>query len=182
MKRPARAVMVMLFATLAVSACEREARRIKQPAASSLPAQARTGAQLEAGGVSTPKAVSNAYEENAYAMSQGKRLYTWFNCVGCHANGGGGSGPALMDDKWLYGHEPANIYTSIVEGRPNGMPSFGGKIQEDQVWQLVAYVRSMSGLAHPYASPSRNDDMQTTGPEASRDPPQPKSSGAPQPR
>ena len=43
------------------------------------------------------------YEDNAYHLSEGKRLYTWFNCNGCHAKGGGGSGPPLMDDRWIYG-------------------------------------------------------------------------------
>lgn len=37
--------------------------------------------------------VANHYEENAFALSEGKRLFLAFNCVGCHANGGGGMGP-----------------------------------------------------------------------------------------
>ena len=69
---------------------------------------------------------------NAYARREGKRLFSWYNCIGCHANGGGGMGPPLMDDEWIYGSEPANIFATIVEGRPNGMPSFGGSIPETQ--------------------------------------------------
>ena len=80
-------------------------------------------------------------------MSEGQRLYTWFNCVGCHAHGGGGMGPALMDDEWIYGSDPAQIFSTIIEGRPNGMPTFGGKVNAQEAWQLVAYVRSMSGRA-----------------------------------
>ena len=173
--------LVVLLAAVA-GGCEREVRRFQQPAPSSAPAKALTSADLHAGGQQTGKGSANNYEANAYAMSQGKRLFTWYNCVGCHANGGGGSGPALMDDKWIYGGEPANVYTSIVEGRPNGMPSFGGRISQDQVWQLVAYVRSMSGLARPDAAPNRSDHMQTTGPEASRNPAEPKTTGSPQPQ
>jgi len=167
---------------LSVTGCEREVRRFKQPASSAAPAQSTQTADLHAGGAPSAKPASNLYEENAYAMSQGKRLFTWYNCVGCHANGGGGSGPALMDEKWLYGHEPSNIYASIVDGRPNGMPSFRGKIPEDQVWQLVAYVRSMSGLVRPDAAPGRSDHMQSTGPESTRNPAQPRTTGAPQPQ
>ena len=37
---------------------------------------------------------------------QGKRLFSWYNCIGCHANGGGGIGPPLMDDEWIYGSRP----------------------------------------------------------------------------
>ena len=64
------------------------------------------------------------------------------------------SGPALMDDEWLYGSEPAqHLRRRIVQGRPNGMPSFGGHIPEDQVWQIVAYVRSMSGQLRKDVAP-----------------------------
>ena len=80
--------------------------------------------------------VPDTYEENAFALSEGKRLYSAFNCVGCHAHGGGGMGPALIDDKWIYGHEPGQIFATIVEGRPNGMPSFGA--QGSGVSNLVA--------------------------------------------
>ena len=73
---------------------------------------------------------------------QGKRLYSWYNCVGCHFHGGGGIGPPLMDDAVdLRRRSPRTSSTTIVEGRPNGMPSYGGQIPDDQVWQIVAYVR-----------------------------------------
>ena len=102
----------------------------------------------------------NPYEGNAYAISQGQQLYEQYNCVGCHFHGGGGIGPPLMDEEWIYGSSPANIYESIAEGRPNGMPSFGGHIPEFQIWQLVAYVRSVGGLEPQPAQSPRADEMQ----------------------
>ena len=54
-------------------------------------------------------------------------------------------GPPLMDDQWIYGSAPANIVATILEGRPNGMPAFRGKIPDHQAMQLAAYVRSISG-------------------------------------
>ena len=93
----------------------------------------------------------------------------WFNCAGCHASGGGGGmGPPLMDDEWRYGSDPASIFDTIMKGRPNGMPSFGGHIPEDQVWQLVAYVRSMSGMLRPDVAPSRADSLFPAPPENAR--------------
>jgi cytochrome c oxidase cbb3-type subunit 3 len=41
------------------------------------------------------------------------------------------------------------------------MPSFRGKIADPQVWQLAAYVRSLSGNVPPNAAPSRSDEMQS---------------------
>lgn len=112
-----------------------------------------------------------AYESNAYALSEGKRLYAWYNCNGCHAEGGGDKGPALMDETWIYGSEPKNVFQSIAEGRPDGMPPFAGKISEQQIWQLVAYVRSMSGLASQQAATNRADAIHAKEPESNVDPP-----------
>ena len=109
------------------------------------------------------------YERNAYALAAGKRLFTWYNCNGCHAGGGGGSGPALMDDVWIYGSEPMTIYQTIAFGRPNGMPAFGTRVPEDQLWQLAAYVRSMSGLAPQDGAPNRDDALLTRTPESFSD-------------
>jgi cytochrome c oxidase cbb3-type subunit 3 len=39
------------------------------------------------------------------------------------------------------------------------MPAFGGRIPEYQVWQITAYVRSLSGLARMNAAPGRSDHM-----------------------
>jgi cytochrome c oxidase cbb3-type subunit 3 len=111
----------------------------------------------------------NPHEENAYAVAQGKRFFRWYNCGGCHANGGGNMGPALMDDKWIYGSRADQIVATILQGRPNGMPSFAGRIPEDQVWQIAAYVRSMSGQLRTDVAPSRGDSLSSGPPEGRRD-------------
>jgi cytochrome c oxidase cbb3-type subunit III len=85
-----------------------------------------------------------AYYDNAEAVNTGKRLFGQYNCSGCHSNGGGGMGPSLMDDEWIYGGRLEQIHQTLVEGRPNGMPEWGGKVPDEQLWQLAAYVRSMS--------------------------------------
>jgi cytochrome c oxidase cbb3-type subunit 3 len=113
-------------------------------------------------------------------LSQGKQLYKWFNCVGCHSNGGGGSGPPLMDDIWIYGGSIENVVHTIREGRPNGMPSFRGKIPDDQIWEIAAYVRSMSGNAPKDAAPSRDDHMHPH-PSENRTPTSPPVSGGTMP-
>jgi cytochrome c oxidase cbb3-type subunit 3 len=79
-----------------------------------------------------------------------------------------------MDSIWIYGSDPANVFATIVEGRPNGMPSFRGKIPDYQVWQLVAYVRSMSGLLRMDVAPSRDDHMQMQAPPQAAPPQLPK--------
>lgn len=101
------------------------------------------------------------YETNAYQLNQGKRLYEWFNCRGCHADGGGASGPAFLDGWWRYGPDVVSIYVSIRDGRPNGMPAFHNKMTADQIWQLTGYVQTIGAYSGKTAAPSRNDEMQS---------------------
>jgi cytochrome c oxidase cbb3-type subunit 3 len=82
-----------------------------------------------------------------------------------------------MDAKWIYGHEAHNIFETIVAGRPNGMPAYGDRVPEQQVWQLVAYVRSMSGLLRHDVMPGRSDTLQAVEPELRRDELAPKKTG-----
>lgn len=99
------------------------------------------------GGVSMPIAQNNPYGNDPIAIQDGRRLFDWYNCSGCHGgHGGGGMGPSLRDKVWLYGDRDDQIFDSIAEGRSNGMPSWGRKIPEDQIWQLVAYIKSMRTL------------------------------------
>jgi cytochrome c oxidase cbb3-type subunit III len=170
---------IICFGLTLLSSCKREERgfRVEPPAASRINSVSLS--ELRPGESQPPAPVKNEYEENAYAMNEGKRLYEWFNCVGCHAHGGGGMGPPLMDDKWLYGSQPEQVFSTIVQGRPNGMPSFRGKIPDYQVWQLAAYVRSMSGQVPSDAAPGRSDDMNATKPEQSKGKEEPKNSSVP---
>src|SRR5207247_6334974 len=80
-----------------------------------------------------PRPVRHNYESNAYAISEGERFYNAFNCVGCHAHGGGAIGPALMDNSWIHGSDPEIIFYGIVHCWPNGIPALRGNISDDQV-------------------------------------------------
>ena len=145
---------------LSLTGCKRETRELRPlpPAQNVLNAVQISGLNPGANPLTPPPAPS-VYEESAYAVSQGQTLYNQYNCVGCHANGGGGIGPPLMDNNWIYGSEPANVFATIMQGRPNGMPSFRNRIPEYQAWEIVAYVRSMAGLLPPTVAPARSDAM-----------------------
>jgi len=149
--RTTTSLVLIAEVTLLVAACQREIRPFQELAVAS----ARTRGE-------------SPFQKNAYGTAEGKRLFDQYNCSGCHAHGGGGMGPALMDEKWIYGSEPANIFESIVEGRPNGMPAWRNKIPDQQVWELVAYVQSMSGNEPIDVLPSRSDHMRYSTPENAR--------------
>jgi cytochrome c oxidase cbb3-type subunit III len=180
----ARFVVAVLFAA-ALAGCYREKREFQSPPQTSPPDVVKASEllpgdrpALRPGSKPTPD--RSHLDENAYAVNQGKRLFRWYNCSGCHGGGGGGGmGATLSDAGWRYGHEPADIYATIVEGRPNGMPAFGGRIADEQVWQLVAYVRSLSGQLQKDVAPSRSDSLSGAPPENERDTKKPKPEAPP---
>lgn len=97
------------------------------------------------GGIPIRPPIQNPVGNDPAAPERGMRYFNAFNCVGCHAaNGGGGMGPSLSDRFFKYGGEPANIYLTIVQGRPLGMPAWGGVLPDSVIWDLVAYVRQIS--------------------------------------
>ena len=151
------------FSMLLLTACQREKRDIRpSPTRVVLYGDAARQSPLRPGGPVGPQAVvTNPYNGSAYDIAQGQRLYNWYNCAGCHSQGGGGIGPPLIKKAWIYGGEPANLFDTIVKGRPNGMPSWGGRIPEYQIWQIVAYVRSLNGEQPRSATPGRSDIIQT---------------------
>ena len=159
---------ILLASALVLAGCKREERELRpSPPASEVVNETQvSGLNPGANPLPTPPTPA-MYEESAYAVSEGKRLFNQYNCSGCHANGGGGIGPPLMDNYWVYGSQPQNILTTIVEGRPNGMPSFRNRIPQYQVWEIAAYVRSMSGLLPKDVAPSRSDQLYVRPPEQS---------------
>jgi cytochrome c oxidase cbb3-type subunit III len=166
---PCRASVALLL--LAMVGCHREARYFEAPPQTDLAPTEVALNSLVAGQQSGQfrEQQRREYEENAWHLSEGKRLFSWFNCTGCHAHGGGGMGPALMDDRWIYGSEIDQIYLTIVQGRPNGMPAYGGKVPSQQVWQLAAYVRSLAGHGPKAARPGRDDHLQVPSEQGMRD-------------
>lgn len=94
----------------------------------------------------------NPYSHDPVAQQDGRRLFDWYNCSGCHGgHAGGGMGPSLRDPVWLYGNRDDQIFDSIADGRSNGMPAWGTKIPEAQIWQLVAYIQTMGTPQEPDA-------------------------------
>ena len=101
--------------------------------------------QFQAGKPKSDMSSPNPLVSDANSRAAGRQLFVWFNCAGCHGiEGGGAIGPPLRDADWIYGSEPANIFQSIAQGRPNGMPAYGGKIPDTDIWRLELYVRSLA--------------------------------------
>jgi cytochrome c oxidase cbb3-type subunit III len=173
------AAMSLILLAVALGACRREERayRLDPPALEALDAVALMPGGISGAPPDVYVAMGRSYETNALNLSQGKKLYDAYNCRGCHADGGGANGPAFLDGRWRYGADPASVYSSIRDGRANGMPPFRDRLTQEQIWQLAGYVRTIGQYSAPTGATSRNDQMQSRpsenrGPAASqpRDP------------
>lgn len=102
---------------------------------------------------------ANPYTGNAEAIAQGQDLFVSKACSGCHgAGGGGGMGPPVINDIWIYGSDDATLFELIKLGsvgyRAQGhqrkgresivgdMPAMGQFVSDDEIWKLIAFIRS----------------------------------------
>ena len=168
-------------AIFTIVGCRREQRRFTETPAGAAPAALIATTDFQPGAAVIRSMGPNPYGGSAWSTSEGQRLFSQMNCAGCHANGGGAIGPALMDDEWIYGSAPEQIFASIAEGRPNGMPSWKSALTNQQIWELVAYVRSLSSLEPKGSRPGRTDHM-SAGPVPQQTPvAKPRTSAVPKP-
>ena len=143
MRPCARALALALLATVA---CR---ERTEVPPGASAPGAggiviAKHDDRVFAGGIAPPAERFANASANGKDADAGAKLFTGMNCDGCHGGGAVGAvGPSLTDGRWRYGGSDADIYRSIAEGRPKGMPAFGGVLQPPMLWQLVAYIKSL---------------------------------------
>ncbi|OSZ65903.1 cytochrome-c oxidase, cbb3-type subunit III [Hydrogenophaga sp. IBVHS2] len=87
---------------------------------------------------------------DAQAMAVGERLFQ-NNCAQCHGSDARGarSFPNLTDGDWLYGGTPADIKTTLMEGRNGMMPPMAAAVgSAEDVRNLAHYVLSLSGSPH----------------------------------
>jgi cytochrome c oxidase cbb3-type subunit 3 len=86
----------------------------------------------------------NPLEGDQRAIADGSRLFVSLNCADCHGGAGSGLvGPSFQDNRWRYGGSAGDVYRSIAEGRPEGMPVWNKILPPNEIWKLVAYVRTL---------------------------------------
>lgn len=139
----ARMMTLAAVMVVAIGACGKPDAPPALPPLGTTPA-VRTS-DLRAGGASPVRRVRNPYADDPRALREGKARYMAMNCSGCHGEYGGGAiGPPLSDNAWIYGSADENIVQSMIQGRPNGMPSYGGTLPESEMWKIAMYVQSLA--------------------------------------
>jgi putative heme-binding domain-containing protein len=94
----------------------------------------------------------NPFLGDPKAVEAGQKLFL-NGCAGCHgAEGQGGRGPNLRDRVFWHPLDDATLFSAIQKGVP-GSPMPAANLPEDQAWQVVAFVRSLT-MPAMFASPS----------------------------
>lgn len=93
-----------------------------------------------------------------FAVQGGGAVFlTW--CAQCHGSGAAGAVgyPNLLDDDWLWGGSIDELYFTISHGvrneedfdaRYSEMTAFEGILSDEEITQVVQYVRNISGQDH----------------------------------
>ena len=91
-------------------------------------------------------ASENPFAGRPEAIEAGKGLFASM-CAGCHgAQAEGGRGPNLEDGQLIRSKDEEHLFGSIRKGAPGGdMPPFN--LPDEQIWQLLAFIRSLSAPA-----------------------------------
>ena len=92
--------------------------------------------------------LKNPFAGNAEASATGKALFE-ATCAGyCHATEGSkrsGRCPNLFDCEWKHGGSEGEIFHTVTEGAPRTeMVGFKGKLPDEILWKIIAYLRSAS--------------------------------------
>jgi cytochrome c oxidase cbb3-type subunit 3 len=155
-----RIIWVALSLVLA-SGCRQQSPQLRvEPDQRVVSVMAREG-EIQAGGSLPEVVVKNPYEGNAHAIAEGERLFLGYNCGVCHGtHGGGGMGLNLLAPALTYGDAPDNLFDTISKGRPKGMPTWGGRIPANQIWEIVTFIRSLRGLEPQTVTPARIEALQ----------------------
>ncbi len=100
------------------------------------------GTALAANQIPAKPEITCPYTGNVTAIADGRKLF-YKNCAECHGDGDGGSGPDLTDNEWLCGGSDYQVFETISKGRPWAMPSWNGDLKDDEIWKIIAFIRSL---------------------------------------
>ena len=91
-------------------------------------------------------ALKNPFANDPGAVEVGRLTFRG-SCALCHGiQAGGGRGPDLTLGTYSAGDTDADLYKVIAGGvAGTEMPAFAANLESDDLWRLVAYLRSIAG-------------------------------------
>lgn len=106
-------------------------------------------AEVQAASVRAVLPQTNPYREEAVALEEGKQVFMTI-CAACHKPDGSGLvGPSLVDPYWKYGSSDAELFETVAEGRPMGMPPWKSQLGSEKIWKVLAYLETLPRSDEP---------------------------------
>ena len=90
---------------------------------------------------------------DSQAVEQGRSLFR-LACALCRGTDArGGRGPDLTTGRWNHGDTDAEIFRTAKEGiAGTEMPPAGGNMQDEEIWMIVSFLRSLRSNGDPLVS------------------------------
>ena len=118
----------------------------------------------------SPALVRNPFANNQDAILAGGRMFNAV-CAECHGPKGAGDlrGPALDTGGFVHGGDDADMFRTIRAGVVGTEMEPHPAYNDDETWQLVAYIKSLSGgssdrtFTEQYCLSCHNDHSKTAG-------------------
>jgi len=118
--------------------------------------------------------IRNPYTNQPAAIAEGEHLFIHMNCANCHGfDGSGLMGPPLTGASWRDGGDDVDLFNTIYGGRPEGMPAWRDALSEDDIWKVIAYIRTLAkpgGPAHGTPALAAVTTREPGGGDAVREP------------
>jgi mono/diheme cytochrome c family protein len=119
------------------------------------------GTPLETARKAEKGSLQSSYADYASVAADGRKVYLAAGCNGCHGMGGGGMGPPLTNQVWVYGKDDDTLFRLIALGSDElqkqgysrkgsenvvgPMPPFGEIVKsDDDMWKIIAFIRSVN--------------------------------------
>lgn len=106
----------------------------------------------EPGAYPPAQSLESPFEMSDASVRQGRQVYVRY-CVTCHGLDGKGETDMaetlkeppsdLTNGEWKYGGTDGELLTLIQSGTETGMPAFFEQLNEQRLWQVVHYLRTI---------------------------------------
>lgn len=121
--------------------------------------------ELQTAGIALPTPEPVVMPSTPEMIAAGEQLFS-VACATCHGVEAYGTrmAPSLNNQGFLGETPDAAIYQIIAQGVPGtAMPAWGGRLSDEEINSLVAYLRSLEATAPPAAEPSTEGGMRGGG-------------------
>lgn len=88
------------------------------------------------------------------SIARGKTLFLQ-NCQSCHDEDGRARSAAVAiaadltePSRWKFGTADPQLFKTIKNGAADAMPPFGSDLKDDQIWDVVNFIRSIGPAAN----------------------------------